>query len=80
MDATAVKLLLNSVASTPNTKCMTLNIKKIYVNTTMEQFEYMILKLDQIPDDIIEQYGLKEKVMSDGYMYIEVRKGMYGLP
>ena len=75
-----MKLLLNSVISTPNAKFMTLDIKNFYLNTPMERYEYMRLKLDQLPADVIEQYGLEDKVTSDGYVYVEVRKGMYGLP
>jgi len=46
----------------------------------MEQYEYLGLKLDQIPADIIKEYALEAKVRRDGYVYIEARKGMYGLP
>ena len=33
-----------------------------------------------IPDDVIEEYNLHEKVEPDGYVYIKVQKGMYRLP
>jgi hypothetical protein len=33
----------------------------------------------QRPADIIEHYWLNDKVL-DGYVYIEIQKGMYGLP
>jgi hypothetical protein len=32
-----------------------------------------------IPDDIIEHYGLHKKAF-DSNVYMEIRKGMYGLP
>ena len=32
------------------------------------------------PDDVINEYNLRDKVGRDGYAYIEVRKGVYGLP
>ncbi len=32
-----------------------------------------------IPADIIAHYNLNEKVL-DGYVYMEIRKRMYGLP
>ncbi len=32
-----------------------------------------------IPDNIIKHYRLREKAV-DGYVYMEIRKGMYGLP
>ncbi len=37
------------------------------------------MPLRLIPDDIIEHYGLRNKNI-DGYVYMEIRKGMYGLP
>ena len=33
-----------------------------------------------LPNEVIEQYNLKEKVTHDGYVYIKVRCGMYDLP
>ena len=64
-DLLTVKLLLNRVISTPNAKCMTLDIKNFYLNTPMERYEYMRLKVNQLPADVIEQYGLEDKVTSD---------------
>ena len=46
----------------------------------MDTYEYMRMKLDMFPDDVIEEYNLRDKVEPNGYVYIEVRKGMYGLP
>ena len=40
----------------------------------------MQLKVTDIPDEIIEQYNLRELVDDDGYVYCEILKGMYGLP
>jgi hypothetical protein len=39
----------------------------------------MKMQLQLIPGNIIEHYGLRKKVV-DGYVYMEIRKGMYGLP
>ena len=36
-----LKLLLNSIISTPNAKFMTMDIKDFYLNTPMARFEYM---------------------------------------
>ena len=43
-------------------------------------YEYLRLRLDNFPEDVIAEYNLKDIVTSDGYVYIEVRKGMHGLP
>ena len=55
------------------------DIKDLYMNTDMKCYEYMKLKLDIIPREIVLQYKLKG-VTSDGWKYLEIRKGMYGLP
>ena len=59
---------------------MTIDIKDFYLNTPMGGYEYMRIKITDIPNDIIHQYNLQTKVTKDGYVYVEVRKGMYGLP
>ena len=59
---------------------MTLDIKNFYLNTPLAWYEYLRLKLSNLPEDVIEQYGLKDKTTSEGYIYVENRKGMYGLP
>jgi hypothetical protein len=79
-DMLLVKLLFNSIISTKNAKFMSLDIKDFYLNTPMERFEYMRMKIADIPDDIINQHKLNEKVSKDGYVYVEIRRGMYGLP
>ena len=38
----------------------------------------MKLKLDFIPNEIIQQYRIKDLTI-DGWIYIKTRKGMYGL-
>jgi hypothetical protein len=35
---------------------------------------------DLFPQDIIKEYGLNNKVDTDGNVFCEVRRGMYGLP
>jgi len=79
-DITLVKTLFNSVISTKGAKCVMLDIEDFYLNTPMARHEYMRLKLTDIPEEIIMEYKLREIVMTDGYVYCEIRKGMYGLP
>ena len=75
-----VKLLLNSVISAKGAKFMTIDIKYFYLNTPMKRYEYMKLKLAELPEDSVSEYKLQDKVTKDGYVYLEIRKGMYGLP
>ena len=75
----AIKLLINSVIFTPGAKFMTIDISNFYLNTPMDRYECMRMKLDMFPDDVIEEYNLRDKVEPNGYVYTEVRTGMYGL-
>jgi hypothetical protein len=59
---------------------MSLDVKNFYFNTEMTRYEYVRIKIDDVPGEIIKQYNLREKMDKDGYLYIEVRKRMYGLP
>ena len=79
-DLTLVKVHLNSVISTKNARYMTVDIEIFYLNTPMERYKYVLLKPTDIPDEIVQQYKLHDKADSEGNVYIEVRKGMYGLP
>lgn len=60
-DLLTVKLLLNSVISTPGAKFMTLDIKDFYLNTPMEHHEFLRMKIGYFPQDVINHYKLKEK-------------------
>jgi len=75
-----VKMLLNSVISTQGARFMTIDMKDFYLNTPMDRPEYMRLKLADIPQDFVDQYNLQDKATPDGYIHLEIRKGMYGLP
>jgi len=69
-DLLTVKLLRNIVVSTKNAKFMTLDIKTFYLNTPLSRYEYLRLRLDNFPEDVIAQYNLKDIVTSNGYVYI----------
>jgi len=70
-DLLTIKLMFNSIISTPNAKFMTIDIKDFYLMTTMGRFEYFRMKLELFPEDIIEEYGLRDKVDADGNEYDE---------
>jgi hypothetical protein len=78
-DLTTAKILFNSVLSDRNSKFMGMDLKNFYLNTPLDRYEYMRLPIDIIPDEILEQYNLLP-MAHKGYIYIEIQKGMYGLP
>jgi hypothetical protein len=59
---------------------MMIDIKNFYLNTPLDRYEYLRLKLNELPDDVMEEYGLKDKATPGGFVFVEVRKGIYGLP
>jgi hypothetical protein len=76
---TTAKILFNSVLSTPAAQFMTADIKDFYLNTPMKEYEYMRIRVQDIPPDIMKRYNL-DSLVHNGYIYVEIRKGMYGLP
>ena len=79
-DLETVKILINDIVSTPNAKAVVLDIKNFYLNTPMDRPEYMRVHISQIPPAIVEHYNLTELADEEGYVYIQIDKGMYGLP
>jgi hypothetical protein len=79
-DMTLVKTFFNSVISTKKAKCVMADIKDFYLNTPMKRYKYMRLKITDIPEEVIEQYNLRNIVTKEAYVYCKIRKGMYGLP
>ena len=45
----------------------------------MKEYEYMKLKLNKIPQDIINHYNLKSIAHTNSYVYMEIRKDMPGV-
>jgi hypothetical protein len=45
---------------------------------SLPRFEYMKMLLSRFPEEIIQKYNLNA-LAADGWVYIEIRKGMYGL-
>ena len=74
------KILFNSVISTKDTKFMTVDISNFYLNSPLPCPEFVKIKINNIPEEIITEYKLRDKVTSNGYVYIMATKGMYGLP
>ena len=58
---------------------MCLDIKNFYLCAPMKRYEYMKMPLSIFPPHVIQEYGLKEKAYK-GYVWIEVRRSIYGLP
>ena len=75
-----IKLLINSVISTHGARFFTLDIKNFYLSMPMMRYEYMLLKLSDMPGDIDTHYHLLDVTTPDGYVQCKIHPGMYGLP
>jgi hypothetical protein len=76
---TTLKNVINSTISTKGARFLVIDIKKIYFNTSLGRYEYMVINLSSLPQEVIDEYNLLE-LAHDGRVYIEIQKGMYGLP
>jgi hypothetical protein len=78
-DITTFKTLINGTLSTEDAEMtMMINIKNYYLGTALQRYEYMRLPISIIPDRIITKYNLRA-ISLGGWVYLEIRKGMYGL-
>ena len=50
-----IKLLFNSIVSTPGTKLLRLDVKDFYLNTPMDRPEYLQMKLVNFPNSVIHK-------------------------
>ena len=76
---TTAKCLFNSFIYTPGAKCLITDVKNFYLNNDLPEPEYMKLNIHIIPQEIIDEYALHKLVDENGWVYLEIVKGMYGL-
>ena len=75
------KLILNSTISDcdKGSRFFTADVKDFFLATPMKDAEYMKVPLKYFPTDIIDKYNLRNLVTHDKYIFIKIKKGMYGL-
>ena len=59
---------------------MGIDISNFYLGTPMDRYEYMKMPLALFPDHIAKQYNLLSEKTKNGFVYLEMRKAIYGLP
>jgi hypothetical protein len=77
-DITTFKIIINSTLSTKDAAMMVMDIKNYYLGNPLSRFEYMKMLLSCFSEEIVQKYNLNALAV-DGWVYIETRKGMYGL-
>jgi len=80
VDMVTVKLHLNSVILTKGARYCIIDLKDFYLMTPMTRPEYMRMKIKDLPEEFVTMYNLTNEATADGFVYIKIQKGMYGLP
>ena len=75
------KIMLNSVISDADrgARFMTADVKNFYLDTQMPYYQYMRIHRKYFTPEICAEYDIDALCEADGYVYVEIRKGMYGL-
>ena len=79
-DMTTTKILWNSIFSTEGAQFIGLDIKNFYLGTPLDRFEYMKIPITLFPAHIRLQYQLHGDRVKNVFVYLEIRKVIYGLP
>jgi hypothetical protein len=77
-----VKLLLNKNISNNGSRWMTMDVTDMYLHSRLpdDQYEYMVLNLDEIPQEIIDEYNIQDYISpGDTKVYVEVTGALYGM-
>jgi hypothetical protein len=77
-DIATFKNLINSTLSTTDAAMMMMDIKNYYRGTPLPRYEYMCMLLSRFLEEIVNKYNITLLAV-DGWVYIEIRKGRYGL-
>ena len=69
-DLLLIKIILNSVISTPDAQLANANIPNFYLGIPLHCLEYAKIKLSDIPEEVIDEYNKHEKETLDGWVYL----------
>jgi hypothetical protein len=68
------KMLFNGVISTKGTRFMTMDISNFYLMTLLQRPKFIQMKLSYMPDEVIEEYKLREKATKNGSTYTKAKR------
>jgi hypothetical protein len=77
----AAKIHINSTISDAKhgARHMGIDIKNYYLGTPMAYYQYMRVHTSCIPQEVWDDPSYDIHPENDGYVYLEIRRGMYGL-
>jgi hypothetical protein len=77
-DITTFKTLISSTLSTKDAEMMMMDMHNFYLGKPLPRYEYMRMLLSRFTKEIINKYNLRGMAV-DGWVYIKIRKVIYGL-
>jgi hypothetical protein len=54
--------------------------RQLLPHDSIEKTQYAKIKLSDLPEEVIKEYNSHQYATPDGWVYIKVSRGMYGLP
>ena len=75
------KILLNSTISDAKNgaRFISADLSDFFLESTMPTPEYMRIHSKYFPPEMKESYNIEQRIAKDGYVYVKIKKGMYGL-
>ena len=75
------KIMLNSVISDAHkgARFMGLDLKDFFLASPMARPEFMRIHYKHFPEDIKDKYNIDSLRADDDYVYVKIKRGMYGL-
>lgn len=78
-ELTTVKMLINSCISDSDSEFMTADISDFYLGTPLDTPEYLVIRLDQMPDVSCRKYIHDPSMIRNGCILVEIILALYGL-
>ena len=69
-----VKLIINSVLYCPGAKFVCFDVKNFYLDTPLEESDYVWIKIIDIPQKSLDEYTLLN-FQHNGWIYFEIIRG-----
>ena len=70
---TTTKIDIKSTISTDSTRYLTIDIKDFYLNSDIEEYEYLFIEINLIPPDFAQDYNL-QSFSKNGKVLAEIKK------
>ena len=79
-DLSTAKILINSTLSTQGAWWAGFDLMNMYLDTNIKDYDNLRFHTYQTSEEFIQEYNLQQYVTPNGWVFLEIRKGMYGLP